>query len=506
MTNNANINWSSEQVAIFDFLKSGRGHMIVRARAGTGKTTTIVNGIGFAKERKILLVAFNKSIAEELTKRVKNPNAVAKTLHSLGFSYILRSGWGKHPQLGSKVQVNTDRGRQIAAEVVGSKDSPKLRPVASAVAKLASLAKGAMPFGNAGQLADLAYSHGIEVDSRDADVANKYPVEEVARLARRAMDLALVETGEIDFDDMVFVTVVKKLARAEFGLVVVDEAQDMNAAQLLLAQAVCVKGGRIMVVGDDRQAIYAFRGADSNSLDRLKTELGASELGLKITRRCPKQVVALAAGLVPDFEAAPEAPEGEVVALDASKLFETAGPGDFILSRTNAPLVKVCFGLLRARKRAKIAGRDIGASLLAIVNKLGNGDLTAFRAALKQWAIRERAKAEGKKESVAEAIVSRVDDQEDMLSLFADESGSVEEMKRLIEDLFDDADPSKAPFTVCSSVHKAKGLEADRVFMLTDTFYKGPDFNEEQNIEYVAITRAKRTLYTVPNFTKKEQE
>jgi DNA helicase IV len=96
-------------------------------------------------------------------------------------------------------------------------------------------------------------------------------------------------------------------------LVIIDEAQDMNASQLLLAMKSCKKGGRIAVVGDDRQAIYGFRGADSNSLDRLKGELVAHELGLTTTYRCPKVVVAGAARLVPDYTAAPAAPEGEML-------------------------------------------------------------------------------------------------------------------------------------------------------------------------------------------------
>jgi superfamily I DNA/RNA helicase len=492
---NTTIIWSDEQNLIINFGRNGVGHLVVRARAGTGKTTTIIQMV-LQMRGRVLLVAFNKSIAEELQARIKgNPNALAKTLHALGLACIFSSGWGKI--LGQKISINADRGRDIAHDILKTKDNSKLKPVAYAVAKLASIGKGAAPFATAEQLADLADCYGISIECDDDAIRAQYD-SQLGQLARRAMDRALVEDGSIDFDDMVFVPVVKKLARAQYDAVVVDEAQDMNASQLLLARAVCVPTGRIIVVGDDRQAIYGFRGADSNSIDRLKKELNAKELGLKITRRCPKQVVAVAQGLVPDFVAAPDAPEGEVITLDGSKLVATAGAGDFILSRTNAPLVQVCFALLRSKKRAKIQGRDIGKTLISIIDQLKARDIADFKQKLDIWALKERSKAEGKKESVAEAIIARVNDQQDMLSMIADESGSVAEIQRTINDLFDDADPSKAPFIVCSSVHKAKGLEAKRVFMIQNTFYKGKDAQEEENIEYVAITRAKQTLFVVP--------
>jgi ATP-dependent DNA helicase UvrD/PcrA len=55
--------------------------------------------------------------------------------------------------------------------------------------------------------------------------------------------------------------------RKTFDRVVVDEAQDMNACQLELAEGVC-KGG-LVAVGDSHQAIFGFAGADSGSLGRL---------------------------------------------------------------------------------------------------------------------------------------------------------------------------------------------------------------------------------------------
>src|SRR5262245_2928107 len=52
-------NWSPQQTAVFDWFNAGAGNLIVRARAGTGKTTTIIEGIARANEKSILLAAFN---------------------------------------------------------------------------------------------------------------------------------------------------------------------------------------------------------------------------------------------------------------------------------------------------------------------------------------------------------------------------------------------------------------------------------------------------------------
>ena len=214
--------WSPQQSEIFEAFKSHRAHCIIRARAGTGKTTSILEGINHAPERKILLVAFNKAIAVELQQRLKNRNATAKTLHSLGLSAIMRSGWGC--PAGRKIEVDQDRGRNTARRLLGiTKDDRHLQPVATAVARLASVAKGAAPYATEADLEDLADEYDIFVEDRE--LSKVYTQAALARFAARAMDESLKEDGSVDYDDMVFVPVRRKLARPEYGLVAIDEAQ-----------------------------------------------------------------------------------------------------------------------------------------------------------------------------------------------------------------------------------------------------------------------------------------
>jgi superfamily I DNA/RNA helicase len=263
----------------------------------------------------------------------------------------------------------------------------------------------------------------------------------------------------------------------------------MAEAQLRLALAATSEFGRVCVCGDEKQAIYGFRGADSNSLDRLKDALGAEELGLKTTYRCPKSVVRLANHFVADYYAADEAPEGTVVE-KASVL--TAEPGDFVLSRTNAALVGPCLDLIRTGKRAYIKGSEIGKAALTLVEKLGP---CADLAVLKKKLDRQLKTALDKigdgcsRADTAKRIHLR--DQYDVVEAFIEGSDTYAALLANIRATF--ADAPKDDAIMCSTVHKAKGLEATNVFLVVDTFKRSSD--EEDNICYVAATRAKRSLH-----------
>lgn len=480
--------WSAQQETIYNEFETGKRHVIVRARAGCGKTTTIIEGINRAPESSILLCAFNKKIAEELAARIKNPNAQAKTLHAIGFACVRRFWEG--------LKIGDTRALDLAEQVCGSSAPDHIKRL---VAKLHTKGREIAPHATAPEhLIDLAYEFECEPDEQWT--ASGWDVNYVVEKALVAMELAAtvkpVKTG-IDFSDMIYLPVRNGWLMKQYDLVVVDEAQDMTVAQLEIARGVC--RGRIVVVGDDRQAIYKFRGADSESLDRLKTELNAVEYGLTTTYRCGRDIVAEAARLVPDFVAGANNPAGSIQELPAEKLVPLATNGDFILSRLNAPLVEVAMSLLRRGKRARVAGRDIGAGLKSLVKKLTKGaaasSIPAFLGKLAAWEDREATRwtAAGKPERAEAAH-----DKAAMLMELANEALSVRDVESRIESLFTDDGLGQAGVITCSSVHRSKGLEANRVFILDWTLYPGNRTNkEEQNIEYVAITRAKSTLVRV---------
>jgi superfamily I DNA/RNA helicase len=480
--------WSTQQEAIFNWFKTGSGNLVVRARAGTGKTTTILSAIQYAPESRILLAAFNKKIAEELKTKLRNPSAEAKTLHSVGFGLVLRN-W-------SGTKLDSTRGQRIAREVAGQ-STPD--PIVRLVSLLASKAKGMLPR-TPEEMTAIARQFDLTPD--EEWVEDGWTEQSVVMLAFDALKRALKRDGTIDFDDMVYLPVANNWVRPTYNMVVVDEAQDMNVAQLRLATGVCYKTGRIAVVGDDRQAIYGFRGADSASIDRLKTSLSATELGLTTTYRCPKSVVEYAAKLVPDYVAAPTAPQGEIKELDYAKLAEEVKPGDFVLSRKNAPLVRTCLSILRTGKRAKIEGRDIGAVLIGLVKKIARTHKTmpALLKGVSEWADRKSAAIAmaSNDEDATESKVQEVQDTAETIRVLGEDLTSVAELVARIENLF--GDDVNAANVVLSSVHRAKGRETEVVYVLRDTLYPGRGgkaSKEEANIEYVAVTRAKTTLVWV---------
>jgi superfamily I DNA/RNA helicase len=119
-------------------------------------------------------------------------------------------------------------------------------------------------------------------------------------------------------------------------------------------------------------------------------------------------------------------------------------------------------------------------------------------AKLSRWAERESAKVQSIRASEA-ARQSRLDmiaDQVATLDALSDGLAETAELEARITELFAEV---RSAAIMCSTVHRAKGLEAERVFVLTDTLYcNGKRHSEEEsNIHYVALTRAKSTLVLV---------
>lgn len=478
---------SPEQVAVFEEFATGSGNVVVQAFAGCAKTTTVVEGINHAPEKTILMCAFAKVNAEELKAKISNPNAVAKTLHSAGNSIIYKRA--------GKLQVDERRGRNIAQKVIISDFGVKnpTREAVTLVAKLASIGKNVNPFATKDELIEIAVDFALEPTNEELGEGEMpWTTDAVADCAHKAMERATTYDGTIDFDDMIFLPVRCKWVKPQYDLVVVDEYQDMNPTQLMLARALCK--GRMVLVGDIYQAIYEFRGADAEFASTMVEQLKAKTLTLNTTFRCPKSVVRAAAELVPGYRAADSAPEGILRTEEFSKMFDQAQPGDFILSRKNAPLAKICLRLLRDGKRALIRGRNIGDGLISVVKGREARSIPELMETLNTW---EHNVVEGYiKADAPEAKIELIQDQASTVRFLAEGLATVDELIARIRSLFDDTTPGNT--VICSSVHRAKGLEAARVFVIADTLYPGRRKNEEEiHIHYVAITRAKNELVMV---------
>lgn len=490
--------WSPEQGAIFAWFAGGEGSLVIQARAGTGKTTTIKHAFTFAVEGRILYAVFNKKNQNEAARTIDDPRVDIKTLHSLGF-YFIKQVWSN---VKPDDQVEVDRiiavmGKGVPAEVL------------TQVKKLVGFAKNMIVNPTVEDLIELADDRDIAVaGAGESEAVGNWDTEVLAEAAFKVLALSRTPdaAGRISFNDMVWLPVAMGWVRPTYELVVVDEAQDMNLPQLLMAKGACIEGGRICVVGDDRQAIYGFRGAATDGMKMMTETLNASTLPLTVTYRCPKAVVALAAQIVPDYRAADTAPEGSVTEMSEFDLSASVKVGDAILSRSNAPLMPHCLALIRKGVPARIEGKDIGKALTDIVRKQKAKSVPEFLEKLGKWSRKQITRAQ--KTKSAESKTAEINDQYDTLVAVSEDAQSVSDIERRLNAIFADSETDRRPAVVLSSVHKAKGLEWNRVFLLAETF-RTPKTDglsdaavearqrEEANIYYVALTRAKASLVRV---------
>lgn len=479
--------WSALQEAVFADAEHGTGHTFVLARAGTGKTTTITEAARRCRG-SALVAAFSRDIAAEMKRRKPRRGVRVSTWHSYGLG-ALRKGLGPFTIDADKTSILLDQGTESAGK------PPLDRATKGALRKACSLAKATLSFTDE-QIGDLIADYGIDFlagkdpkDAADAQRAHDRFVQQVRWLLVRSRKVTKI----IDFDDMIWLPLVLRLRVPTFRTVFVDEAQDLNRCQIALARRAAGSKGRIIAVGDDRQAIYRFRGADENAVTRIITSLDAKVLPLSITYRCAKAIVEHVSPYVPDYEAHAGNCEGQVLYESETLLPTLAEPGDFVLSRTNAPLITACLNLVRAGVPAVVRGRDVGAKLMTVIDASEAASVAELAAWCAAWADREKQRVIA---SNPDADTETIDQTRDCIAALSEGAANVDEVRRRTREMFSDADDSQR--VVCSSTHKAKGLERDRVFLLEGTFLTPRDSpaeqQEEENLYYVSCTRAKHSL------------
>lgn len=467
------MNYSQEQQAIFQHFEREKENLIVMARAGTGKTTTIKAAFEHAPEGRMLYAVFNKKLQKEAEAKITDHRVDVKTLHSLGYMFIKRV-WSNAKPDG---EVESDR----ACVALGPIATPERVGI---VCKLVGFAKNTCIEASREDLQNICESQDIQFDMGVNGIGAALRVLELSKVKDKA--------GRISFNDMVWLPCAMNLVTPRYDMVVIDEAQDMNLPQLTMAMK--ASKGRVVAVGDDRQAIYGFRGAVQNGMQMMKLRLRAKTLSLTTTYRCPKLVVDLAKSVVLDYQWAQEAPDGEIQNVNEAKALALAQPGDAILSRLNAPLMPMALSLLRRNIPARIEGRDIGKQLIGMVKSMKAKTVEQFCERVEEWRAKQIERLSKAKN--ADKKVEQVSDIAQTLLALAENATDVYGIELCIKKLFQDTDEHSKPAIILSSVHKAKGLEWDRVFMLSWTFRKGKGY-EEDNIWYVAVTRSKRALFIV---------
>jgi DNA helicase II / ATP-dependent DNA helicase PcrA len=489
--------WSKFQQAIFAFVESGTGNAIIEAVAGSGKTTTIVEALKRVRGSSLFL-AFNKAIATELGNRGVN----ARTFHSMCYSVVSRYLGGR--------KANEYKLKDIIDRVVKSGELAQPQLYAAFMKRMVGLAKNSGI--GAGLLDDteqnwvaIAEHHDVELESEDADFGKAIELSRwLLKLSNAAQDF--------DFDDMLYLTVKHGLVLPKFDFVFVDEAQDTNQIQSAILQKVMHTGSRLVAVGDPAQAIYGFRGADSMAMQNIAQTFNCIKLPLTVSYRCPRAVVEYAHQWVDHIEAAPNAPEGDVNQWGAWSLKDLR-PNDFVVSRTTKPIISLAYALLRAQIPAYVMGREIGAGLKSLIDKMKAKGIERLYQKLADYEAREIEKATVKKN--AEAKIAAIQDKVEtiffLINALGENERTIPKLHELIDKLFDDR--ARANAVRLSTIHKAKGLESDRVLWLNYTWHaqwarQEWQKQQERNLCYVATTRAVKelVLFELKELTFTDQE
>lgn len=498
---------SYHQREILDAVENTDGNLIIQAAAGSGKTTTLRLVCEALEQHDVpvLALAFNKAIATEFGSKLP-PYVTCKTLHSYGLA-ACRNAMGR-------VKVDSNKWRVMVSDLM---DLPQYRRSIEGARKalfgdvmrlerLASLAESLCV-----DLGDFDAYEQIDIDFHLSTEDNLQELGDVWE-AFHAIDWLRQESRDrqyvVSFDDMLVHPVVHDYPVEPFPYVLVDEGQDLNPLQVELLARLAGKGARLIAVGDSNQAIYGFRGADCNAMANIKARFDMRELPLSVCYRCAKNIVAEAQAVVgaQAIQADDNAEDGNVSHMADSDIAHTIShlePGDLVLCRTNAPLVSLALALIRSGQKATVRGRDIGAGLQKLSERLmrKTGNWLDYWSALDAWQHAQTARCTRKGQ---EATIQWIDDQADTLRAIAERCDSLSELTETICSVFDD---QQGEGVIFSSIHKAKGLEADRVVYLAPELVPHPMalktgrseiIQQEHNLDYVARTRAKRHLIYQP--------
>lgn len=511
---------SDEQEAIWEYMLDGSGHMMIDAYAGVGKTHTMIQGcLREPKSLAITFVAFNKHIALEAQGKLKASgcdNVRALTYHGLG----MRTVMSHYPQ----TRVNPDKLEDILELIEPNASGKEWFSIKRMSKKLVGLAKSYLLDYKAADFADeleyYADHHGLDLDG-DAIKGKgvKAPAVKDGKRSAMAMNILslvpqIMEECEksipvhIDYDDMIWAPELLDLGVSErIDMLITDEVQDLGSNQQRLAFRAGFRA-RMLFVGDRHQAIYGWRGSDTAAIDNLvrqlqDTDLGLEQFPLTTTYRCPKSHVALVNGLVPQIRATEDAPEGEIVSKSPEDGIAMMQPGDMAVCRVNAGLIPTAYALIRRGIKPVIRGRQIGSGLLELIARLlkecvDEDDIGEFKTILLKYRTEQEQRliALGGK---GEGRLQSLHDKCDCLTEFILNCNTVTKMKDNITAIFADFDPDGTPkeAVVLGTVHRTKGLEAHRVFILSPELMPHPmarkDWAREQenNIAYIAGTRAK---------------
>lgn len=476
---------SKFQEEIYKEYNNSNCNLIIEAGPGSGKSHTILSMIGMTpKFKKCILVAFNKSIQEELSTKVP-ANVEVKTIHGLAYSILRKNIFKNFKVTGYKNFILGKKHLNLTKLKVKEVDVYLFL-----ISKIIDLSRMNL----------CKTREDIEAVCLDYNISTiNGEIDDVMKMIVILDKYNRTDQKEvmIDFTDMLYLayTMVEPELYPKYSVVFCDELQDLNPLQKEIVERIIKhKTGRFVGVGDKRQSIYSFMGANIQAFESFLNRPNTKMLPLSVTYRCSKEVTKEANKIFPGLESFESNEEGEV----REGSLEEVKDGDFVICRNNMPLIEAWINIIKQGKKCHILGKEFGKSLMMIIGKLDKCDdyKDGVTSILKKK--EDELKSKGFKRPTANNNYQSLVEKLTIINILKTEFGSFEVMKNKIEEIFTDDDKSKG--VILMSGHKSKGLETDTVFFLKrdlipSKYSETPqELYQERCLLYVITTRAKLNL------------
>jgi len=540
-----------EQEKIFRFFNSEKKNGIINAVAGSGKTSTLIEGIKHLPDnKKILFCAFNKKIQTEISQKVQKFSrpVFVKTTYALGLN-ILKMNNDKFKDC----NINADKYYKILSKYLGNDPINDLRQndikeafeklkeafekkrkenkekdfsnpedfsnyqmqeveelsfyeiADNNFKKLLSLSRLTLSY-NQGRdgIAKIAKFYGLDIDL-NSDIELDCYTKIVSLVIKKGIEDA-IDNQNIDYSDMIFLPdVFNYTSFYKYDIIFVDECQDLSNAQLKIVMKYYKEaGGRVFAVGDPFQSIYGFAGASPESFNNIKKLLNPEIFNLTNCFRCSKNVVSLAKEIREDISTT-NVIEGKVTKIEYSNILKIVQSKDFILSRFNKDIVLTFFKLISLGKSCKILGKEeILQEIIDFIPQKYHKNLNFYQNLIEN--VETILNSYKRKFSENETKITVFESIKDVIVFSYHNIKEAQNFSDMIEALRKLFSNENEDSIILSSIHKSKGLESKNVFILNyDSLPFMPtkgnvqdwQVYQEKCLKYVAITRAEVNLYQV---------
>lgn len=501
-----------------------KNNAVISAVAGSGKTTTLLKALELIPpDKKILFLAFNKSIANELKTKIGNKSNVRViTVHGLGYGILSKNI--------KDLVIENNKYESLYNEIFSYKIKKKTtnliieNKLKKDIIKIVDGFFKPIGFDNEVnwknlkfdiiRLCDLGRMYNVDLSDKKGalkrmiEIAEQYTIS--TEFGECEMAISLIKIGssieqKIDFTDMIYLPLIRDYTCDNFDIVFIDECQDLNTCQReLMIKSVNNNGGRFIAVGDRKQSIYSFAGADMDSYDKLCEIENTTQLPLSYTYRCGKTITNFVRTHInPEIIVFENNPVGEIMDTFPYRKLKS---GDMVLCRQSFPTVSLCVKLISMGKSAHVIGIDTGNFITKTINdcKKEGIEFTMEQVFAQLYSNLEKliekvitTHSITRPEALDEPSVFMLDETIKIIESLTAESDTPEMVLEKIRKIFKE---TKSDGICLSTIHKSKGLEADRVFLLHPELLPSKraitekELEQEENLRYVAYTRAINVL------------